>query len=197
MDGFPDGRCIQTITFYGIDTPDFVGPGRIERHDPPAWVKLDGYITRQGPGRPPVPGGGAGPGGRPPGPGGGGVGGGPVRPRPLTFRPLGRTDTFSKSRFEYKEIAVGIQEGRFDGIKIIAKDDSVEVRIARVYFGNGEYVELQNLKLSENQEIYFDFDGPQRRGGRDQDRLITKVTIEAVSSNLFGSKGRIAVEGGR
>lgn len=170
--------------FYGIDTPDFTGPGRVERHDPPAWVKLDGYITRQGPGRPP-------------GHGGGGVGGGPVRPHPLTFRPLGRTDTFSKSRFEYKEIPVGIQEGRFDGIKIIAKDDSMEVRIARVYFGNGEYVEIQNLKLVENQEIYFDFDDRQRRGARDQDRLVTKVTIETVSSNLFGSKGRIAVEGGR
>jgi len=191
MDGFPDGRCIQAITFYGIDTPDFVGPGRVERHDPPAWVKLDGYITRQGPGRPPAHGGGVGP-GRPPG-----HGGGPVVPRPLTFRPLGRTDTFSKSRIEYKEIQVGIQQGRFDGIKIIAKDDSVDVKIARVFFGNGEYVEFVNLNLAENQEIYFDFDGQQRRGARDQDRLVTKVTIEAVSSNIFGSKGRIAVEGGR
>ncbi len=196
MDGFPDGRCIQAITFYGIDTPDFVGPGRVERHDPPAWVKLDGYITRQGPGRPPGHGGGVGP-GRPPGHGGGGIGGGPVIPRQLTFRPLGRTDTFSKSRIQYREVLVGVQEGRFDGIKIIAKDDSVDVKVARVFFGNGEYVELVNLKLAENQEIYFDFDGPQRRGARDQDRLVTKVTFEATSSNIFGSKGRIAVEGGR
>lgn len=188
MDGFPDGRCIQAITFYGIDTPDFVGPGRVERHDPPAWVKLDGYITRQGPGRPPGHGGGIGP-VRPPVI--------PVAPRPLTFRYLGRTDTFSKSRFEYKEVQVGVQEGRFDGIKIIAKDDSVDVATAQVFFGNGEYVEIKNLKLAENQEIYFDFDGPQRRGARDQDRYVTKVAIRATSSNLFGSKGRVVVEGGR
>lgn len=182
MDGYPDGRCIQAITFYGIDTPDFVGPGSVERHDTPAMVKLDGYITRQGPGRPPGPGGGI---------------GGPVQPRPLVYTYLGNTDTFSKTRIEYKEIQVGIQLGRFDGIKIIAKDDSVDVKRARVFFGNGEYVELLNLNLAENQEVYFDFDGPQRRGARDQDRFVTMVTIEATSSNFFGSKGRIAVEGGR
>ncbi len=194
MDGFPDGRCIRAITFYGIDTPDFSGPGRFERHDPPALVKIDGYITRRAPGH---GGGGIGPGpGRPPGSGGGHVGG-PVRPRQLIYTFLGKTDTFSKSRIEYKEIQVGVQQGRFDGIKIIAVDDSVEVKRARVFFGNGEYVELLNLNLGENQEIYFDFDGPQLRGSRDQDRFVTKVTLEAVSSNLFGSKGRISVEGGR
>lgn len=194
MDGFPDGRCIRAITFYGIDTPDFVGPGRVERHDPPAIVKLDGYITRQAPGRPPGPGGGVGP-GRPPG--GGGIGGGPVRPRPLQYKPLGSTGRIRKYVYDYIPVPVGTHLGRFDGIKIIAKDDSVHIKSARVYFGNGEYVELVNLDLRENQEIYFDFDGPQRRGARDQDRFITKVTFEAVSSNSFGSKGRIDIEGGR
>jgi len=201
MDGFPDGRCIRAITFYGIDTPDFAGPGRVERHDPPAMVKLDGYITRQGPGagpgRPPRPGGGGVGPGLPPGPGGGGIGSGPVRPRPLQFKALGSTGRIQKFIYEYIEVQVGTHQGRFDGIKIIAKDDSVDVKSARVYFGNGEYVELANLKLRENQEVYFDFDGPQRRGARDQDRFITKVTFEAVSSNSFGSKGRIDIEGGR
>ena len=178
MDGFPDGRCIRAITFYGIDTPDFAGPGRVERHDPPAMVKLDGYITRQAPG-------------------GGGIGGGPVRPRPLQYKALGSTGRIRKFVHEYIEVPVGTHQGRFDGIKIIAKDDSVNIKSARVYFGNGDYVELVNLDLRENQEIYFDFDGPQRRGARDQDRFITKVTFEAVSSDSFGSKGRIDIEGGR
>lgn len=191
MDGFPDGRCIRTITFYGIDTPDFVGPGRVERFDPPAMVKIDGYITRQGPGH----GGGGigGGGGRPPH----GGGAGPVRPRLLTFKPLGTTGTIRKYVPDNFPIPVGAHLGRFDGIKLIAKDDSVTVVSAKVYFGNGEYVEIKNVDLRENGEIYFDFDGPQRRGPRDQDRYVTMITINAVSSNSFGSKGRLDIEGGR
>lgn len=189
MNGFPDGRCIRAITFYGIDTPDFAGPGQVDRHDLPAMVMLDGYITRQ----PRGDSGGAGPGRPEPG----GISSGPARPRRLQFIALAETAPIGKFTHEYIGIHLGQNLGGFAGLKVIAKDASVNVRSARVDFDNGKHIELVNFNLRENQEVYINFDTRRRGDSRDQDRVITRVTFEAVSSNMFGSKGRLEIKGGR
>ncbi|HRK07169.1 MAG TPA: hypothetical protein PLZ57_05325 [Pseudobdellovibrionaceae bacterium] len=193
--GFRGGRCIERLTVYGIDTPDFRGPGghRPGRWDQPANVRVEGFLMMRQPPMPPPPGHG-GP-GFPPGHGGPGTG--PQRPRQLNFSPLGDTGLLSRGRVDVREIQVGVHQGRFDGVKLIAKDDAVTIHRARIYFGNGEYTEVMNVELRENREVYFDFDGTHRRGARDQDRFIQRIVIEASSAVMWGTKGRIVVEGGR
>lgn len=204
VDGSPSGRCIRRITVYGIDTPDAMGPGRVERHDPPALVRVNGFIARRGPPAPPPGHGGGRPGH------GGGMGPGPGHnpgPAPILTRPpramqwadFGNSGGFSRSGYETREIQVGAQRGRFDGVRLIGKrSNTVKIEWARVYFANGDYAEVRGFQLSRNQEVYFDFDGAHRRGGRDQDRHIVKIAIRGHSElpSPF-DRGEIEIAGGR
>lgn len=199
LDGSPSGRCIRRITVFGIDTPD---SGRYERFDHPAEVQVHGFITRRAP---PV---GPGPGfpGRPGH--GGGMGPGPAPgPAPILTRPpramvwaaLGNPGGFSRSGYETRELQVGPQHGRFDGIRLKGKrTNTVKIEWARVYFANGDYAEVRDFELSRNQEVYFDFDGPHRRGARDQDRFIVRIAIRGHSElpSPF-DRGEIEISGGR
>ena len=197
LDGSPSGRCIRRITVFGIDTPDAMGPGRVERHDPPAIVRVTGFLARRAP---PGHGGGIGPGPRPgPGPNPGPA---PILTRPpraMQWANFGNTGGFSRSGFETREIQVGAHRGRFDGVRLIGKrSNTVKIDWARVYFANGDYAEVRGFELSRNQEVYFDFDGAHRRGGRDQDRYIVKIVIRGHSElpSPF-DRGEIEIAGGR
>lgn len=190
LDGSPSGRCIRRITVYGIDTPDFMGPGRVERHDPPALVRVQGFLAHRAPivhpppHTEPVP------------------GPAPVLTRPpraMVWADFGNTGGFSRSGYETREISVGIERGRFDGIRLKGKrTNTVKVEWVRVYFVNGDYAEVRNFELSRHQEVYLDFDGPHRRGTRDQDRLILKIAVRAHSDlpSPF-DRGEIEIAGGR
>jgi hypothetical protein len=204
LDGSPSGRCIRRITVFGIDTPDMPGPGRFERHDPPALVRVNGFVVRRGPPAPPPGHGGGRPGH------GGGIGPGPGHnpgpapiltrpPRAMQWAPFGNTGGFSRSGYETREIPVGAHRGRFDGVRLTGKrSNTVKVDWARVHFANGDYVEIRGFELSRNQEVYLDFDGPHRRGGRDQDRHIVKIVIRGHSElpSPF-DRGEIEISGGR
>lgn len=199
-DGVVNGRCVTKIWIWAMDIPDHRG-GRDGRGGwgrcrgprcppevpPPARVWVDGFVRPMGP---PHGGGGHGPGpGQPP----------HHRDRQLRFENIGLTDHFSKWNVGTEEFKVGVSRGRFDGIRLIARDGGIDVQSATVVFGDQSRVRVQNVKLSENNDIYFDFDNIEdhRRGQRDQDRFIDRIIINASSLDAWGSKGRLEVQGGR
>lgn len=222
MDGRPNGRCIKSIRVFGIDTPDRGEPGRGrgrgrggyagprgggygygygnggEDNYRPASVRVEGLLARphhEGPHHeappvivppprheePPVM--------MPP----------PPRHEPrrdLNFTKLGTTGLVSKSKPDTRRIDVGMDKGRFDGIKLIAKDDMFEIKYVEVVFASQDRIRKDNIMLNENDTYYLDFDDFSRGRG-DRDRAIDQVIIYGDSYNIFGSKAQVEVWGGR
>ncbi|MFL5813314.1 MAG: hypothetical protein ACJ763_07025 [Bdellovibrionia bacterium] len=220
MDGRPNGRCIRSIRVFGIDTPDRGDGGRGGRdygrdrgrggyggyhgggyggadNYRPASVRVEGLLARRHHEEPrheapPVvvveprheepP-----------------IVVAPPRHEPrreLSFTMLGTTGLVSKSKPDTRRIDVGLDKGRFDGIKLIAKDDDFEVKYVEVVFSTQERVRRENIMLKEHDSYYMDFDDF-NRGRGDRDRAIDQVIIYGDSFNIFGSKAQVEVWGGR
>jgi hypothetical protein len=116
--------------------------------------------------------------------------------RELQFTMLGTTGLVSKTRPDTRRIDVGLDKGRFDGIKLVAKDDDFEVKYVEVVFSTQERVRRENIMLKEHDTYYMDFDDF-NRGRGDRDRAIDQVIIYGDSFNILGSKAQVEVWGGR
>ncbi|MFL5812911.1 MAG: hypothetical protein ACJ763_04990 [Bdellovibrionia bacterium] len=205
VDGHADGRCIKSIRVYGIDTPDYndghggyYGPGHGHGHGGPGYgnghghggngdnfrparVRVDGLVGR------------------------GHHHEEPPHHEPPYHQPshgsykysfLGTTGLLPKLVPQFRTINVGRNQGRFDGIKLIAKDDAFEVKSVEIIFSNGQRIRQENLQLMEGQEIYIDFDN-YSHGHSDGDRFVDQVVVFGDASNPFGSKAQLEVWGGR
>jgi hypothetical protein len=206
VDGHANGRCIKSIRVYGIDTPDHNGPGygHGHGHGPgygyghggheygpgygygnngdnfrPARIRVDGLVGRSFHHEPPHH--------------------EPPYHHPshgLKYSFLGTTGLVPKLLPEFRTINVGRSQGRFDGIKLIAKDDAFEVKSVEIIFSNGQRLRQENIQMMEGQEIYIDFDN-YSYGHGDGDRFVDQVVIFGDASNPFGSKSQLEIWGGR
>jgi hypothetical protein len=192
IDGHADGRCIKSLRVFGIDTPDHGyghGPGYGYGHGHhgyshghdyyddnfrPAHIRVDGLVGRGHHGHPHHGG----------------------SNHHLNYSFLGTTGLVQKLIPEFRNVVVGRSQGRFDGIKLIAKDDAFEIKSIEVVFFNGQRIRQENLQLMEGQEIYIDFDN-YNYGHGDGDRAIDKVIIYGDASNPFGSRSQLEIWGGR
>lgn len=193
QDGYPSGRCVQAIRVFGMDIPDR-GPGGPGRGGPgrgddrcrrygncpqpaPTIIQVDGFLANRGPGGNP----------------GGGGDHRPDRPHgPPVF--LGSTGLVGKNRNELRRVPVGADKGRFDGIKLVAKDDLFAANTVDIYFTRGEPIKVTGLKIKEGNSIDIDFDQFNRRPG-DGDRFINEIQISGGGGNVFGSDAQLEVWG--
>lgn len=209
-DGFPDGRCVKSIRVIGIDTPDFprgrgfgdgrgFGGGRGEgrgRFDTPAFVKVEGFLTRVGRGG---DGRGGHGGGRGDGRGDwrgddrGGHGGGGYRPPGMSTEPFGTTGFLDRFGARETILGVGPQKGNFRGLKVEAKDDSFQILNITVEFMNDQRVAFPSEILRENESKVLMFTHDMYRDSRAS--LIKRVIILGQTPLTARSKAQLMVYG--
>lgn len=101
---------------------------------------------------------------------------------------LGKTDLFSKSRYETRTLVVPSPSLPVRALRVIARDDSVAIQDILVVLDGGKTKSLGgDVVLSENDGTYFDID---LKG-----LVITQIQVTASSAAIFGTKGRVEVLG--
>ncbi len=109
------------------------------------------------------------------------------------FRNVSKLQFADETNFKVSKV-LGSSEtirvnGPVDGIKLIGDKEKVSVTGVTLHFSDGERIELTELdgRLKPGQSVAFRF-------AHELDRPLDKIVVSAVSSSLFGSRGRLKVQ---
>jgi len=103
---------------------------------------------------------------------------------------IGKTDLFSKSKFETRTLNVELGLFPVRALKVFARDDSVQIQEVTIELEGGSRICLEGgVVISENDSTFFDIPAPARK--------IKSISVTANSAALFGTKARVEIQGVR